>query len=115
AEILFADPEHHGVDEAEGMVEHQPLHLAIGGAAPMAAGQKGPADLDFALGWLVVVIAAGADQPVARAVDKDESLLRCDAPLKQFSGTPARCSGPALDAPSRFPDRRQPRTIAGSR
>src|SRR5262249_24348954 len=35
------------VDEAEGVVEHQPLHLAAGGAAPVAAGEKGPADLDF--------------------------------------------------------------------
>src|ERR1700761_6285329 len=43
APVFLADPEHHGVDEGEGMVEHQALDLAVRGAAPMAARDEGPA------------------------------------------------------------------------
>src|ERR1700728_2903522 len=61
--VLVADPEHDRVDESEGVVEHHALDLAVGAAAPMAAGEEGPADLDFADLGLVAVIAARSDQP----------------------------------------------------
>src|SRR3977135_2396057 len=55
APVLVADPEHDGVAEGEGVVEHQTLDLAVGAAAPMAARQKRPADLDLAeLGLMAV-------------------------------------------------------------
>src|ERR1700759_95130 len=37
APILMADPEHHGVEEREGLVEHQALHLAVHRPTPMTA------------------------------------------------------------------------------
>src|SRR5437660_64561 len=58
APVVLADPEDHGVEEGEGVVEHQPLDFAVSGAAPMAAGEKRPADLDLAQGRLVAVVAA---------------------------------------------------------
>src|ERR1700722_9220190 len=62
APVLVADPEDHGIDEAEGVVEHQPLDLAIGRAAPVAADNKSPADLDFAALGVIAMVAARADQ-----------------------------------------------------
>src|ERR1700721_1305129 len=58
APVLLADPENHGIDEREGVIEHQPLDFAIGRAAPMAAGDEGPADLDFASPGVITIIAA---------------------------------------------------------
>src|SRR5882672_2242426 len=58
APIVLADPEDRGVGEGEGVVEHQALDLAVGRAAPMAAGDERPADLDFAALGLVAVVTA---------------------------------------------------------
>src|ERR1700722_17357077 len=58
APVPVADPEDHGIDEGEGVVEHQPLDLAIGAAAPVAADDESPADLDFPERGLVAMIAA---------------------------------------------------------
>src|SRR5689334_3071075 len=85
APVGLADPEDHGVDEGEGVVEHQPLDLAVDGPAPMAAGDKGPADLDLADVGLVAVVAAGADQAVARAVDEHEGHLRMDTAVEELA------------------------------
>src|ERR1700742_3008354 len=73
APVFLADPEHHGVDESEGMIEHQPLDLAVGGAAPMAADDKSPADLDLAAFGLIAIIAARADQAPARPIDEHKT------------------------------------------
>ncbi|MGH6739964.1 MAG: hypothetical protein ACREDY_13210 [Bradyrhizobium sp.] len=35
--ISLADPEDHGVDESEGVIEHQALDLAVGDPTPMRA------------------------------------------------------------------------------
>jgi hypothetical protein len=48
APVFLAHPENHGIYECKGMIEHQPFDFAIGLAAPMAPGDEGPADLDFA-------------------------------------------------------------------
>src|SRR5579871_5456359 len=55
--IGLADPEHHGADEIEGVIEHQPLDLAITSAAPVRAREKSPADFDLADVGLVLAIA----------------------------------------------------------
>src|SRR3954470_14152524 len=60
APVLVPDPEDDGVDEGESVVEHQPLDRAFGAAAPRAAGQKRPADLDLAQFRLMAMVAAGA-------------------------------------------------------
>jgi hypothetical protein len=78
APVVFADPEDHGIDESEGVIEHQPLDLAVGRAAPMAAYDKRPADLDLAALAVMAVVAAGADQPVGRPVDEHKRHLRGD-------------------------------------
>src|SRR3977135_3079207 len=39
APVLVADPEHHGIEEGKGVVEHQPLDLAAGAAHPRPAGE----------------------------------------------------------------------------
>jgi hypothetical protein len=84
APIGLADPEAHGIDEGEGMVEHQPLHLAVNDPAPMAAGDKRPADFDLADVGLISVIPAGADQAIGRAIDKHESHFRFDPAVEEF-------------------------------
>src|SRR5262249_23471060 len=48
AEVVRPDQEYDAVDEPEGVAEHQPLHLAVVGAAPVGPGQERPADLDLA-------------------------------------------------------------------
>src|SRR5882724_5835341 len=58
APIVLADPEDRGVGEGEGVVEHQALDLAVGRAAPVAAGDERPADLDFAAIGRVAVVTA---------------------------------------------------------
>jgi hypothetical protein len=58
APVLLADPEDHGIDERKGVIEHQSFDLAIGCPAPMAAGDEGPADLDFAPRGAITIIAA---------------------------------------------------------
>src|SRR6266568_9315068 len=58
APVLVADPEHDGVDEGKGVIEHQALDLAVGAAAPMAAGDERPADLDLAEFRLMAIVAA---------------------------------------------------------
>src|ERR1700750_436687 len=52
--VLLADPEQHRVCESEGVIEHQPLDLAVRSASPVAAGEKGPTDLYLAAFMLVV-------------------------------------------------------------
>src|ERR1043166_1602835 len=54
AAVVRADHEDHSVDRLERVREHEPLHLAVVRAAPAAAGQETPTDLDHALveiGW----------------------------------------------------------------
>ena len=62
------------------MRNHQPLHLAIGRAAPTGTGKEGPADLDRTGagggdgGLLQSLIARGADHCPARPIDHDERV-----------------------------------------
>jgi hypothetical protein len=57
-QFLLAHPEDHGIDKRKGVIEHQPFDFAIGCTAPMAAGDEGPADLDFAPPGVITIIAA---------------------------------------------------------
>src|SRR6202043_3357746 len=84
APVGVGDPEDRGIDEAEGMIEHQPLDFAVGGAAPMRADNKSPADLDFAELRLITMVAAGADQGAGRAFDKCKTHLRVDRAVEKF-------------------------------
>ena len=52
------------------MIEHETLDLAVGSAAPMAANDERPANLDLAAREVVAVVAAGANQPAGRTVDE---------------------------------------------
>jgi hypothetical protein len=58
APVLLAHSEDDGIDERKGVIEHQALDFAIGRSAPMAAGNEGPADLDFAKLSIITIIAA---------------------------------------------------------
>src|SRR5580765_8629840 len=60
AQVVLADHEDHAVHEAEGVVDHEPLHLAVGLAPPAIATEERPADLDLAAGGIVAVIARAA-------------------------------------------------------
>src|ERR1041385_3084829 len=57
AAVVRADHENHPVDRLERVREHEPLHLAVVRAAPAAAGQEAPTDLDHALVGVESVIA----------------------------------------------------------
>src|SRR6185437_7641581 len=103
APVFIADPEHHGIDKAKGMVEHQALDLAVGGAAPMAANDKGPADLDLAALGLMAVIAAGADQPAARAIDEHKTHFAMERAVKEL---PEFRLGVAIGSRMHLPDLR---------
>src|SRR3954468_16081517 len=70
APVFIAHPEDHGIDEGKGVVEHQSLDLAIGAAAPVAAGEKRPADLDLAQFGFIAIVPARADDASARPVDE---------------------------------------------
>ena len=67
------------------MVEHHALDLAVGAAAPMAAGEEGPADLDFADLGLVAVIAARSDQTAGGTVDERKAHFGSDCTVEEFS------------------------------
>src|SRR5205814_3451501 len=98
--VLVTDPEHDGVCERERMVEHQALDLAVGAAAPMAAGKKRPADLDLAQLRLVAVVTAGADQSAGRAVDEYKTHFRIDRAVEEFPKTRLRVAvGHRMHAP----------------
>src|ERR1700730_1502628 len=84
APVVLADPEHDRVDEGEGMIEHQPLHFAIGAAAPVAADDEGPADLDLAAFGFKAVVAARTDQPAGRSVDEHKTHFRIDRAVEEF-------------------------------
>src|ERR1700722_9488678 len=44
APVFLADPEDGGVEEGEGVIEHQPFDLTVGFPAPRTAGNESPAD-----------------------------------------------------------------------
>ena len=71
-DICLADDEDDGVDELEGVGEHEAFHFAVVVSAPVGTGEEGPADLDFAFGRVEVGVAGGADDFLGFAVDDDE-------------------------------------------
>src|SRR5262249_38226539 len=72
AAAVGADKEDNGANEPEGVTEHESLHLAVVGAAPVGPGQERPADLDLPLPFVVAVEARGADDAAVLAVDGDQ-------------------------------------------
>src|SRR5262249_48686796 len=72
AEVVRPDQEYDAFDEPEGVAEHQPLHLAVVGAAPAGPGQERPADLDLAPRLVVAVEPRGPDGAAVLAVDGDQ-------------------------------------------
>jgi len=85
----LADQEDNAVDALERMSDHQRLHCRIGGTAPMAAGEKGPADLDFAGLGAVKIIARGADDGATARIKGDQRAATCqrfveEAPEHRF-------------------------------
>ena len=72
AEVARPDHEDHRVDEAERVLEHQPLQLAVVDAAPVEAGQERPADLDLGLRLIVAVEARRSDDQAVGAIDDDQ-------------------------------------------
>src|SRR6185437_15832232 len=75
--------------------------LAVGAAAPMAARQERPADLDLAQFGLVAVIAARADDASACLVDERKAHFGVDRATEEFA---ERRLGIAIRAGMHFPD-----------
>ena len=82
--VLLADPEDDGIDEAEGVIEHQAFDFAVGRATPMAANDEGSADLDFTPFRVMAMVAARTDQPVGRAVDEHKTHFGCERAVEIF-------------------------------
>ena len=53
ANVLGTDDEHNAIHEAKRMMQHELFHFTIVLSAPVTAGQKGPADLDFARSGII--------------------------------------------------------------
>ena len=75
ADVRFADEEDDGVDELEGVVEHEAFHFAVVVTAPVGAGEEGPADFDFVALGVEVGVAGGADDFLGFSVDGDEGAF----------------------------------------
>ena len=52
------------------------LHFAVKEAAPVGAGEEGPADFDFTFRFIESVEAGGADDAAGLVVDGDEGATR---------------------------------------
>src|ERR1043165_4153041 len=72
AEVFWAHQEGHRFYKLEGVAKHQVLHLAIEAAAPVGAGEEGPADFDFTFMLIEIGEAGGADEAIGGVVDGDK-------------------------------------------
>jgi len=75
AEVGDADFEDDGVDELEGVGEHEVFHFAVVVSAPVGAGEEGPADFDLGDVGVALEVARGADDFLGFAVDGDEGAF----------------------------------------
>lgn len=75
AEVVDADFEEDGVDELEGVGEHEAFEFAVVAAAPVGAGEEGSADFDFGNGGVALGVAGGADDFLGLVVDDDEGAF----------------------------------------
>ena len=66
------------------MAEHELLHLAIVRAAPVRAGQEGPADFNFALVLVVGVKSRRANDSAGFVVDGEERAAGVEGILEEF-------------------------------
>jgi len=72
AQIALGDQEQHLLNIREGVPEHQPLHLRIRRAAPMAPDEEGVSDREpFAR--CVLGVPRPADEP--RGIDRDQTAF----------------------------------------
>src|SRR5215213_9150936 len=72
ANVVRADHEDDALHEAEGVLQHEPLHLAVVAPAPVRSGEEGPADLDLALLCVESVIARRADDAAVLDIVNEE-------------------------------------------
>jgi len=77
------------------VVEHQALDLAVGRAAPVAAGDERPADLDFAALELVAVVRLERSAGQSRG-RRTQPIFELTAPSR-ICENPLRCSDRAPD------------------
>src|SRR5207247_4311298 len=73
--VVLAHDEHDAVHEAQRVVQHQPLHLAVVRAAPIRTLEEGPANLHLALRRFESAVARAADDPAGRTVDDSQRTL----------------------------------------
>src|SRR5258705_6060406 len=69
APVLWADKKDDGLDELEGVPQHQRLHLAVVEAAPVCSRQERPSNLDLASPLVVAVVPGRADDAPRRPID----------------------------------------------
>src|SRR5262249_50622010 len=72
ADVLYAHEKEDAADEAECMLQHEPLHLPVATAAPVGTHQERPADLDLTAVLVVPVEPRRADDPPAVPIDGDQ-------------------------------------------
>src|ERR687890_666599 len=84
AVVLGADEEDDRLDEAEGVFEHESLHLAVVAAAPVRPREERPPYLDFTLLSVVRGEAGRADEAARRGVHDDEGPARLHSPAEEL-------------------------------
>jgi hypothetical protein len=81
--ISNTDNEDDPVDELEGMLKHEPLHLAVVSATPMRPREKRPTDLHFAPAFVEGVEPRRTDDAARGSVDGNQSAPRVHRLLKE--------------------------------
>src|ERR1041385_5624306 len=88
AAVLRADDEEDAIDPGKGVEEHEALHLAVVGPAPVRPGEERPPDLDLPLRGIVAKVARGADYRAALPLDRDQSTSRRERAVEEAADDP---------------------------
>ena len=84
AEIVFSHGKYHAIDEPQRVLDHQRLQLAVVFAAPEPPLQERPADFDFVLRRIQIVVSRASNDSAGFAVNHCKGALRIDRPVKEL-------------------------------
>ena len=84
SDVLRVNEEDDSGHEPEGVLEHEPFHLAVEGTAPMRPRQERPADLHFAPASVIAMKTRSANDAAIAAVNRDERASGSEVPVKNL-------------------------------
>ena len=72
SDVLRVNEKDDAAHEPEGVLKHEPFHLAVVGTAPMRPREERPTDLDLASASVIAMKTRRSDDATLAAVDRDK-------------------------------------------